>query len=139
MNDFTSHSHGLESSGTSIGNSTMSYSLVFRAGDKEVAVKPDGTVVFSEGLTLDEAASAFWNGVKSMGIDVRKQALQDALELCARSELINGDTVDKMMKILQGHPKPTNKQLTLALLDGAIAQSDKIKTGIKHLMDTTCK
>jgi hypothetical protein len=130
MNDFTSHSHGLESSTISIGNSTMSYGVTFNAGDGQVTINPDGTVILSEGLALNEAASAFWNAVKSMGIDVRKQALQDILQICEDAAAQNKKNCEE---------SPATDLVERLIFEGARVQAMALAASIHTVIEATCK
>jgi hypothetical protein len=38
-------------------------SFTFCAGKTQVTIKPDGTIIYGEGYTPDEAARAFWDAV----------------------------------------------------------------------------
>ena len=61
-------------------------SIAFQGLDKKthITIYTDGRVELKKGLTLDEAATTFWQAVKYHGIDVRKQALTDAMKECKK-------------------------------------------------------
>ena len=49
-----------------ITSPVLTGSLTFRAGAGEVKLHPDGTVEITEGVSLDEAAAAFWKAVEQI-------------------------------------------------------------------------
>jgi hypothetical protein len=112
------------------GKFTLAPTITFNNVDNKpmVHIHPDGRVELSPDSTLDEAAVTFWEAVKHLGINVRKQALQEVLDICELAIQLNEATTISL------DPLEFMEQLETA---GAIAQAKKFKDSVKTLLDAS--
>ncbi len=52
-------------------------------GEPMLTIRPDGKIIIGEGYELDEVARKFWDTVRTVGADIRRQAWLEAAQMAS--------------------------------------------------------